>query len=193
MSASEPLMTHRKGSKTLSKRVSVNSTRRSVDGAERRRCFYRRHPMFIGYLFGRVTTLIKRDAEEVGPNRRSRRNPPVGSGIKSVETEEPLAKLPAEYGPRRLLVCVTGWVWDRCRGFRSRFGRFSLMPGRVDPAAVAAVCDFKSGSTFSAIRLNSSSFCQVLGNNSYGSGENAIWVECPAGWWQWICGRRDRK
>jgi uncharacterized secreted repeat protein (TIGR03808 family) len=35
------------------------------------------------------------------------------------------------------------------------------------------------GSTFSAIRLNSSSFCQVLGNNSYGSGENAIWVECP--------------
>jgi uncharacterized secreted repeat protein (TIGR03808 family) len=35
------------------------------------------------------------------------------------------------------------------------------------------------GSTFSAIRLNSSSFCQILGNNSFGSGENAIWLECP--------------
>lgn len=35
------------------------------------------------------------------------------------------------------------------------------------------------GSTFSAIRLNSSSYCQVLGNNSYGSGENAIWFEAP--------------
>jgi len=52
MSASELLMTHRKGSKTLSKRVSGNNTRRSVDGAclrTTRQPVHRRHDLITGF------------------------------------------------------------------------------------------------------------------------------------------------
>jgi hypothetical protein len=52
MSASEPLMTYRKGSKTLSKRAWGSSARRSVGGAwlrPTRQPVHRRHDLVTGY------------------------------------------------------------------------------------------------------------------------------------------------
>ena len=52
MSASEPLMTYRKGSKMLSKRVPGNSTRKSVDEAclrATRQPVHKRHDLIIGF------------------------------------------------------------------------------------------------------------------------------------------------
>lgn len=52
MSASEPLMTHRNGSQTLSKRVSVSNARRRVGGAclrPTRQPVYRRHDLITGF------------------------------------------------------------------------------------------------------------------------------------------------
>ena len=56
MSASEPLMTHRKGSKTLPEGVSGNSARRSVDGAclrATRQPVHRRHDLVTGFSMER--------------------------------------------------------------------------------------------------------------------------------------------
>jgi hypothetical protein len=39
---------------------------------------------------------------------------------------------------------VTGWFWDRCRGFRSQFGRFFLTPSMSIPPLSRPPCDFNS-------------------------------------------------
>ncbi len=52
MSESEPLMTHRKGFKTLSKRVSGNNARKSAGGAclwPARQPVHRRHDLITGF------------------------------------------------------------------------------------------------------------------------------------------------
>jgi hypothetical protein len=64
MSASEPLMTHRKGSKTLSERVPGSSTQRSVDGAclrATRQPVHRRHDLVTGFSMerGNLTRGVK--------------------------------------------------------------------------------------------------------------------------------------